>query len=458
MALHLYDTYTRSLREFQALNPDYVGLYACGPTVYDYAHIGNLRTYMFVDTLRRTLELNGYSVRHVMNITDVGHLVSDGDDGEDKMEKGSRRSGKSAWEIAAFYTEAFSEDLRQLQIKTPLTVCRATDHIAEQIEFVEELERKGFTYRTTDGIYFDTSKQDSYGYLARLNREGLEAGKRVELGEKKQATDFALWKFAEAGVQRQMEWDSPWGRGFPGWHIECSAMSAKHLGQYFDIHCGGEDHVSVHHSNEIAQTEARYGTRLANFWLHGAFLTSDDGKMSKSSGEFLRLQTLLDEGYDPLAYRYLCLTAHYRSQLNFTQAALDAAAVALQRLRANVYRLGDAGQVDNERYQAFVDELNQDLNTPRALAVLWDTLKSDLSDASKKATVLAFDQALGLDLENWKPETINVSAEIDDLLTQRDLARREKRWSDSDSLRARVRELGYDIEDTASGQQIKRSH
>ncbi|RPI20789.1 MAG: cysteine--tRNA ligase, partial [Chloroflexota bacterium] len=262
MDLRLYDTYTRSLRDFEALNPPDVGLYTCGPTVWDYAHIGNLRSYIFEDILRRTLEFAGFNVKHVMNITDVGHLVSDADTGEDKMEKGSRLSGKSAWDIAAFYTQVFQDDLRRLNILEPTIWCRATDHIREQIEFVQDLEAKGFTYRTSDGIYFDTSRLDDYGYLARLDIEGLRAGTRVDMGDKRNPTDFALWKFSPPGQKRQMEWDSPWGVGFPGWHIECSAMSAKYLGSFFDIHTGGEDHIPVHHTNEIAQTKARYGTRL----------------------------------------------------------------------------------------------------------------------------------------------------------------------------------------------------
>jgi cysteinyl-tRNA synthetase len=325
MMLRLYDTYTRTVRDFEPLHPPEVGLYTCGPTVYDYAHIGNLRTYIFEDILRRVLEFNGYKVKHVMNITDVGHLTSDADTGEDKMEKGSRRTGKSAWEIAEFYTQAFQEDMRHLNILDPTIWCRATDHIAEQIEFIQCIEAKGYTYRTSDGIYFDTSKLPDYGYLARLDIEGLQAGQRIDMGEKRSVTDFALWKFSSPDERRQMEWDSPWGRGFPGWHIECSAMSAKYLGAFFDIHCGGEDHISVHHPNEIAQTQACYGTRLANFWMHGYFLQLDSAKMAKSAGGFLRVQTLVDRGYDPLAYRFFCLSAHYRAKLNFNWESLDGA-------------------------------------------------------------------------------------------------------------------------------------
>src|SRR6478672_237329 len=332
--LRLYDTYSRRLREFAPLDATgAVGIYTCGPTVYDYQHIGNYRTFLFEDTLKRVLRFNGYRVRHVMNITDVGHLTSDADTGEDKMEKGARRTGRTAWEIAALYTQAFQEDIAALNIEPPDVLPRATDHIPEQIEFIADLERRGFTYATADGIYFDTSHQPDYGFLARLDLAGLEAGKRVGLGDKRNATDFALWKLSPPSSARQMEWDSPWGKGFPGWHIECSAMAQKYLGDYFDVHCGGEDHIPVHHTNEIAQTVARVGTRLANFWMHGYFLVQNDAKMAKSAGEFLRVAALVDRGYDPLAFRYLCLTGHYRTQLNFTWEALDAAATGLARMR-----------------------------------------------------------------------------------------------------------------------------
>jgi len=338
--LTLYDNYERALRPFVPLEPGGpVGVYTCGPTVYDYQHIGNFRTFLFEDLLKRVLRWNGYRVRHVMNITDVGHLTSDADTGEDKMEKGSRRTGMTAWEIAQLYTDAFLADMKALHIEDPDVLCRATDHIPEQIEFIADIERKGFAYATTDGVYFDTSKQAGYGRLARLDKEGLAAGHRVEQGEKRHPTDFALWKFSPPGERRQMEWESPWGKGFPGWHIECSAMAQKYLGDWFDIHCGGEDHIPVHHTNEIAQTEARVGTRLANFWMHGYFLLSNDAKMAKSAGEFLRIASLAERGYDPIAFRYLCLTGHYRSQLNFTWEALDAAQTGLDRMRVGFHAL-----------------------------------------------------------------------------------------------------------------------
>jgi cysteinyl-tRNA synthetase len=455
MTLRLYDTYTRTLRDFAPLRPPEVGLYTCGPTVYDYAHIGNLRTYIFEDILRRVLTFNGYQVNHVMNITDVGHLTSDADTGEDKMEKGARRTGKTAWEIAEFYTAAFREDMARLNIQEPTVWCRATDYIPEQIEMIQCIEAKGFTYRTSDGIYFDTANLPDYGYLARLDIAGLQAGARVDIGEKRNPTDFALWKFSPPGEQRQMEWESPWGIGFPGWHIECSAMSAKFLGTFFDIHCGGEDHIPVHHTNEIAQTQACHGTHLANFWLHGTFLQIDEAKMSKSSGEFLRLQTLIDQGIDPLAYRFFCLGAHYRAKLNFTWESLEGAATALGRLRTAAYEWGAPGNIDEEFVERFAAQINDDLNMPRALAVVWELVRSDLPPATKKATLLHLDGVLGLGLAEWQPAATIVPDEILALAQQRQQARAEKRWKDADALRDQIKAAGYELEDTPQGPRVR---
>jgi cysteinyl-tRNA synthetase len=455
MSLRLFDTYEREVRDFEPLDPPEVRMYACGPTVYDYAHIGNLRTYVFEDILRRVLEFNGYKVKHVMNITDVGHLVSDADTGEDKMEVGSRRAGRSAWEIADYYTQAFKHDLTDLNILEPTLWCRATDHIREQIEMIRCIEAKSFTYRTSDGIHFDTSHLADYGHLARLDTSGLRAGARVDKGEKRNPTDFALWKFSLPDQKRQMEWDSPWGVGFPGWHIECSAMSAKYLGTFFDIHCGGEDHIPVHHTNEIAQTEACHGTRLANFWMHGHFLLFEQAKMAKSAGEFLRMQTLVDRGYDPLAYRYFCMGAHYRAKLSFTWEALDAAATALQRLRKTAHELGQAGEADPIYADRFKEQINEDLNMPRALAVLWELVKEDLSPATKKATLLQFDRVLGLRLADWQPEEAVIPPEIMALVEERERARSAKQWKDADGLRERLRQAGYEIEDTPKGPRVK---
>jgi len=457
--LVLYDNYTRSLREFAPLAPDApVGLYTCGPTVYDYQHIGNYRTFLFEDLLKRVLRWNGYRVRHVMNVTDVGHLTSDADTGEDKMEKGARRTGMSAWDIAALYTRTFEDDLRALNILAPDVLPRATDHIPEQIAFIADLEQRGYTYRTSDGVYFDTSRQADYGYLARLDRAGLEAGKRVDVAEKRHASDFALWKFSPPGSTRQMEWDSPWGKGFPGWHIECSAMAQRYLGDYFDIHCGGEDHIPVHHTNEIAQTEARVGTRLANFWMHGYFLLANDAKMAKSAGEFLRVGALVERGYDPLAYRYLCLTGHYRTQLNFTWDALDAAATGLARMRTGFHALAaaDDASADEGLIGRFTVEVNDDLNAPRALALAWETLRGDAPDAVKRATLARFDEVFGLGLSAWRPREEEAPAAIEALARARADARVAKNWAEADRLRAQLHDAGWEIEDRAGGYALRR--
>jgi cysteinyl-tRNA synthetase len=455
MALRLYDTYTRTLRDFEPLRPPDVGMYTCGPTVYDYAHVGNLRTYVFEDILRRVLLFNHYRVTHVMNVTDVGHLTSDADTGEDRMEKGSRRTGLSAWEIADLYAAEFKQDLQRLNILAPTIWCRATDHIPEQIATIRRIEERGFTYRTSDGIYFDTSKLPDYGYLARLDIAGLQAGTRIEMGEKLHPTDFALWKFSPAGQKRQMEWDSPWGVGFPGWHIECSAMSAKYLGEFFDIHCGGEDHITVHHPNEIAQTQACCGTRLANFWMHGYFLQIDESRMGKSAGNFLRLHDIIDRGYDPLVWRYFCLGAHYRTKMNFTWEGLDASATALNRLRAAAHALGEAGLPDAESLERFTACINDDLNMPRALAWTWDVVKGELPSPARKATLLKFDEILGLRLADWKPADEVIPDPVMEMVEARGRARAERKWKEADDLRERIRAAGFEVEDTPQGARVK---
>jgi cysteinyl-tRNA synthetase len=339
-----------------------------------------------------------------MNVTDVGHLLSNADTGEDKMLTAARRMDVSAWEIAELYTQAFKDDLQRLNILEPHVWCRATDHIEEQIDAIRQIEEKGFAYRTSDGIYFDTSKLSNYGHLARLHIEGLREGARVDMGEKRLSTDFALWKFSPEGQQRHMEWESPWGKGFPGWHIECSAMSAKYLGELFDIHCGGQDHIPIHHTNEIAQAEVCYGTRLANYWLHGSFLQADDQKMAKSSGDFLTVTALMERGYDPLAYRYLCLAAHYRSNLSFSWESLDGAATALDRLRRVSVGWVAAQNSDDDYDSRFSDFVNDDLNTARAIALTWKLIQSDLPSDVKKATLLNYDKVFGLRLAEWRPE------------------------------------------------------
>ncbi|RZO74707.1 MAG: cysteine--tRNA ligase [OM182 bacterium] len=453
--LKLFDTYEREVRELKPLKGNEIGLYACGPTVYNFVHIGNLRTYIFEDLLHRTISHAGFNVRHVINITDVGHLASDADSGEDKMEVGSRRTGMTAWEIAEFYTSAFKDDLVKLNILEPTIWCKATDHIEDQIAFIVDLESKGFVYETSDGIYFDSRKLDDYGYLARLDIDGLQAGARVNLGEKRFVTDFALWKFSKPDENRQMEWDSPWGIGFPGWHIECSAMSARYLGDYFDIHCGGKDHIPIHHTNEIAQTQASKGTRLANFWLHGYFLQMEDSKMSKSSGDFLRLETLIERGYLPLVFRYFCLQAHYRSELSFSWESLKAAHTSLMRLYEAAYSWGAPSNISEEYYVRFVQHLYNDLNLPRALAVAWELVRSPEPDGIKKATLLAFDEIFGLDINAWRPKQVDIPKEVSSLLARREEARKSKDWNAADQVRDEISRLGFSIEDSKDGPIIK---
>lgn len=456
MKLKLFDTYERKVRDFEPLEPDHVSLYCCGPTVYNYAHIGNLRTYLFEDFLKRVLISNRFNVKHIVNITDVGHLTSDADTGEDKVEKGARESGMSAWDLAEKYTAAFKADLASLNCEAPEVWCKATDHIPEQVAFIQELEAKGYTYKTSDGIYFNSRKLNNYGHLARLDINGLQAGARVDQGERQFVTDFALWKFSPADAKRQMEWDSPWGKGFPGWHIECSAMSAKYLGDFFDIHCGGEDHIPIHHTNEIAQTEAARGTRLANFWMHGYFLQLKDKKMAKSTGDFLTLSRLLEEGYDPLVYRYFCLTAHYRRQLAFSWESLESSKVALGRLYQIAYNWGEPGEVSEEFRQAFMKEINNDLNMPKALALAWDLTRSGEPDSVKKATLLEFDGIFGLRINEWRPEDLALPEKVRQLIDSREKARKDKDWAESDKLRDLIEEAGFSVEDTSSGPRVKK--
>ncbi|MGD9006317.1 MAG: cysteine--tRNA ligase [Desulfobacteraceae bacterium] len=452
MELILFNTLTRRKERFVPIQPPHVGLYTCGPTVYNYAHIGNLRTYIFEDVLKRVLALNGFQVKHVMNITDVGHLTGDRDMGEDKLEKGARREGKSAWEIAEYYTQAFRKDIRRLNIQDPTVWCKATDNIEEQIGLIRTLETKGFTYQTNDGIYFDTSKFDGYAKLSHQNLDALVEGARVEKNpEKKNATDFALWKFSPPGVQRQMEWESPWGKGFPGWHIECSAMSMKYLKDQLDIHCGGTDHIDVHHTNEIAQSEAATGKPFFNFWMHGEFLNIAGGKkMAKSEGNFLTLEaSLVDMGIDPLAYRFATFQTHYRKPMEYSREAIQAARNGLVHLRNQVRALTDSSEpteVDPAFFEKFKETVNNDLNMPQALAVVQELLKSDLDAAVKLATVIAYDQVLGLDLEKVG-ENGSLPDEIQKLVEARKQARADKNWAESDHLRDKIQEMGYVVQD-----------
>lgn len=468
--LKIYNTLTKKLEEFAPLHPDSVSIYACGPTVYDYAHIGNFRTYVMTDLLVRTLKFLGYQVKYVTNITDVGHLVSDADSGEDKLEKGAKREGKTAWDVAKFYTDAFLADSRKLNLVEPDVRPKPTEHIAEQLAMVETLLTKGFGYRTNDGIYFDTSKFSDYGILTGQSLNELKSGVRVEINpEKRNPTDFALWKFSPTGAKRVMEWQSPWGTGFPGWHIECSAMSRKYLGDKIDFHTGGADLIPIHHTNEIAQSEAATGkTPFVRYWVHGQFILVDGEKMAKSKRNFYRLADIEGKNFDPIALRYLYLTAHYRSFLNFTWEAITNAQRSLNELHSllsNIKNqiskrpsLSEEKLAKVDLYQTkFREALENDLNIPQAIAVLWEAIKSNISSQDKYDLILEFDEALGLrlaDVQELKAE--NISQDIVELLKKRDEARLAKKFDESDKLRKEIESKGYNVEDTLSGSIVKK--
>lgn len=456
--IRLYNTKTRVVEIFIPRTQGNVGIYSCGPTVYHYQHLGNMRAVVFADTLHRMFISAGYQVTHVINITDVGHLVSDSDEGEDKMEKGSKREGKTVWEIAQFYTEEYFHCLDLLNVnRNEYNFPRATDTIPEQIALVQTLEQKGYTYITSDGVYFDTSKFAAYPKFANLDTKGLQSGARVEENiEKRNITDFALWKFSPQHEKRQMEWESPWGKGFPGWHIECSAMSKKILGPHFDIHTGGIDHIPVHHTNEIAQSECANGETYVNYWMHNNFLNDTSGKMSKSNGEFLRLQTIVDRGYDPSSFRYYLLTTHYRKELNFSFEALDAASTAYKKLlhwfQGHVSPEGTVNEVYKERFLA---ALYEDLSTPTCIAEMWNLLKDDsVSDADTYATLTMMSNLLGLGLEKNKSEQALIPEEVKELLDERKIARDEKDFTKCDALRDAIKEHGFIVKDTPEGQEL----
>ncbi len=458
MPLSLYNTLTRSQDTFHPMKPGHVGLYSCGPTVYFRPTIGNYRSFLFADTLRRVLEANNFSVTHVMNITDVGHLVGDGDDGVDKVQMSAEKTGKTAWDIAAEYTKIFLDDIRALNIEMPHVMPKATDHIAEQISMIQTMEEKGFTYRTSDGIYFDTAKLPTYGRLSGQKSEEKEEGARVAINpEKRNSSDFALWKFSPEDAKRHMEWDSPWGKGFPGWHIECSAMSEKYLGVPFDIHTGGIDHIAVHHENEIAQTMAARGVLEANVWMHNEFLLIDGGRMGKSLGNAYTLDDLTAKGIELIAYRLFVLGAHYRSQLNFTWESAQAAQNAYEKLCDTVREWDQPSVIDQKSLERFMERVNDDLDTPGALAVMWNLVKDEsLSTAVRAATLLAMDKIFGLGLEQIIATPIMIPDELQKLLDERAQARQNKNWSESDRLRDDIAALGYEVKDTADGQRVRR--
>jgi cysteinyl-tRNA synthetase len=464
MGVQVYNTMTRRKEPFQPVEPGKVGMYNCGPTVYDQAHIGNMRTYIFADLIRRGFEYLGYEVRQVMNITDVGHLTSDADEGEDRMVVGARRTGRDPWEIAEHFTQLFFEDTATLNILRPHVVCRATEHIPEMIDLVQRLEARGYTYEIGDGVYFDVGRFPDYGRLSGQTLDDLRAGARIEVNpEKRHPADFALWR--KATPAHIMQWDSPWGRGFPGWHIECSAMSMQHLGDTLDIHSGGEDHIATHHPNEIAQSEAATGKRFVNVWMHGRFLrwNDDDRRMSKSSGEFLVVGDLAARGFDPLAFRYHCLTASYRVPLTFSWAGMESAAEGLRGLRENVRRLAEethqvsAAAAPRELSERFRAAIADDFNVPVALAVTWDAIReaNRASDGVEKRTrleaVLDFDRVLGLGLAKTIAIDNVLPADVATLIEQRETARAAREWATADQLRDTIHQHGYEIEDTPSG-------
>ncbi len=467
--LRLFNSLGRAKQVFESLDPKPgpVRIYSCGPTVYSRQHIGNMRPYVFADLLKRTLRLFGYEVKHVVNVTDVGHLTDDLDQGDDKMELAAQRSGESVWDIAARYTRLWQEDLAKLGVAAPDVLCRATDHIPQQLAMIQRLEERGFTYRIRDGVYFDTARAPHYGELCGgVASEDQQAQERIEAaGEKRNACDFALWKLSPPdGPRRQMEWDSPWGRGFPGWHIECSAMSAEYLGVPFDIHTGGIDHIPVHHTNEIAQSEAATGVRPSvRFWLHNGWLMIDGGKMAKSAGTVVNLDHLGERGIHPLAFRYFLLSAHYRQQMNFNEEAISGAQAAYERLARHAERLREsapdpgapAGEAYRERFKA---ALGDDLNAPQALAVTWEMLRSgELADADKWRLLCEFDAVLGLDLRNARVTMAasgdsEADARIAALVRERDQARKARNFARADEIRKQLAGEGIVLEDSRDGE------
>ncbi|OQB95930.1 MAG: Cysteine--tRNA ligase [Spirochaetes bacterium ADurb.Bin110] len=465
--VYIFNTMGRNIQLFEPLHQGSVGFYGCGPTVYNYAHIGNLRTYIFEDTLVRMLKRFGYEVKHVMNITDVGHLSGDDDTGEDKMLKSARERGQSVLEIAQFYTNAFFRDTERLNIRRPNIICKATDHIQDMIELIKRIEANGYTYFAGGNLYFDVSKFDRYGELAGLQLDQLKAGARVELDpNKRNPFDFVLW-FTKSKFDKQaLLWDSPWGIGYPGWHIECSAMSMKYLGEQFDIHAGGVDHIAVHHTNEIAQSEAATGHRWVNYWMHAEFLVFDKGKMSKSSGSFLTLESLIDRGYDPLDYRYFCLGGHYRSQLSFSWDGLDQAksarlslvdkVLALKEKVAKPAALSELGEKALQYRTAFDEALADDLAMPRAMAQVWSLLKdNDVPAQDALALILDIDQVLGLDLAKAQRKEASVDPEtiqwIKSQIERRAAAKRVRDFATADAIRSELMAKGIQLEDRPEG-------
>lgn len=460
MDLFLYNSLTRKKEKFTPLNPPNVNLYTCGPTVYDFAHIGNLRTYVFNDVLHKTLLYNGYKVKRVMNVTDVGHLTGDRDMGMDKVETASKEKGLDAWELTKFYLDAFEKDMKRLNMLEPTIWEKATDTIPEQIALIKTLEERNYTYKISDGVYFDTSKFPEYGKMSSLDKEGMKEASRVDYNpERKNPSDFALWKFNTTGEKRQMEWDSPWGIGFPGWHIECSAIALKHLGATFDIHTGAIDHKEIHHPNEMAQTECATGKRMANFWMHAGFLnTSSEDKMSKSKGNFITLETLIDKGYDPLSFRYYTFGIHYRQTTNFSLEALSGAQVAFNKLKTFMAIPPEEKSIEDKAKtydDKFLSAINNDLNMPEATSLIWILLKDEtISEYEKRTLLLKWDAVLGLSLDAENKAVLEIPEDIEKLRELREELRKNKKFDEADTLRKELEKRGYKVVDTKENSEI----
>lgn len=465
MQIKLYNTMTRKVEEFVPITPNHVGIYNCGPTVYWDQHLGNMRTFFNSDMMKRMFLANGYTVNHVMNITDVGHLTSDEDTGEDKMEKGAARENLSVWDVANKYIKSCLGDMDLLNIMRPTHMPRATDHIKEQIELIQKLEKLGFTYEIpNDGIYYDTSKLPDYGKLGGQNLSELRGGARIENNNKRNITDFALWKFSPTDAKRQMEWDSPWGVGFPGWHLECSAMSMKYLGNHFDIHSGGQEHIKVHHTNEIAQSEPIVGAPWVRYWVHWAWLMLRDGKMAKSSGSFYTVRGLIEKGYDPMAFRYLLLTGHYRQPMEFSFESLDAAAAGYKnmvRKIADLMAAGDTEPVNQDLYNEWHDKIltpiSDNLKTSETLAAVQDLLKNQVVNPATKLSLVNFiDDLLGLQLMDRAnklraAESETAPADVQELANARADAKKNRDFATADELRAKIDAAGWTVMDTLGG-------
>ena len=459
MDIYLYNTLTRQKEKFKPIDENEVRIYSCGPTVYKDATIGNMRTNIMQDILRRVLRYNGYKLKHAMNITDVGHLVSDGDEGEDKMLKSAREEHKTPLEIAEHYTKLFFDDLKALNIETPEIICKATDHIPEMLKYVEKLVENGYAYETSTAIYFDISKLDKYPILSNIKLDDQKAGARVDVDtEKRNPYDFALW--IKAPENHLMKWDSPWGPSYPGWHIECSAMGQKYLGEQFDIHTGGIDLIPTHHENEIAQSKGACGKIPANYWVHGEYLLIDNGKMSKSLGNVYLIKDIIERGYDALVYKLFSYSCHYRNKLNFTWDGIDAASKSLERLK-NGYQTHKNGNDEVEDKELdklekrFHEAINDDLNMPLAMGVVWEAVRYDKKSPKIAKLLLKFDTVLGLKIdEEQKQQEVKIPKEILDLVEKRKQARQEKNWEESDRLRDLIKEKGYEVKDTRDGMEL----